>query len=87
MREPLILPLSFKKMLGEEKVRAIFNHILDQIKLKGIVKTFRRQAIDTIPILAAASLPSITCLIYQANKGICDTVADDIFRKFLLKQN
>ena len=71
----------FKKMLGEEKVKSIFNHILDQIKLKGIVKTFRRQAIDTIPILAAASLPSITCLIYQAIKGICDTVADDILEK------
>ena len=25
-------------MLGEEKVKSIFNHILDQIKLKGIVK-------------------------------------------------
>ena len=71
----------FKKMLGEEKVKSIFNHILDQIKLKGTVKTFRRQAIDTIPILAAASLPSITCLIYQAIKGICDTVADDILEK------
>ena len=72
-------------MLGEEKVKSIFNHILDQIKLKGIVKTFRRQAIDTIPILAAASLPSITCLIYQAIKGICDTVADDILEKIFVE--
>lgn len=75
----------FKKMLGEEKVKSIFNHILTQIKSKGIVKSFRRQAIDTIPILAAASLPAITCLIYQAIKGVCksveDNTSDEIFAK------
>ena len=59
----------FKKMLGEEKVKSIFNHILDQIKLKGIVKTFRRQAIDTIPILAAASLPKYNLSYLSGNKG------------------
>jgi hypothetical protein len=71
----------FKKMLGEEKVESIFNHILKQIKSKGIIKSFRRQAIDTIPILAASSLPSITCLIYQAIKGVCDSVCDEILEK------
>lgn len=75
----------FKKMLGEERVDAIFNHILEQIKSKGIVKTFRRQAIDTIPILAAAALPSITTLIYQAIKEVCDTVADDILEKIFVE--
>ena len=68
-------------MLGEEKVESIFNHILKQIKSKGIVKSFRRQAIDTIPILAAASLPSITCLIYHAIKGVCNSVTDKILEK------
>jgi hypothetical protein len=72
---------NFKKMLGEEKVEAIFNHILQQIKSKGIVKSFRRQAIDTIPILAAAALPSITCLIYQAIKGVCNNVEDDVLKE------
>ena len=71
----------FKKMLGEEKVKSIFNHILDQIKLKGIVKTFRRQAIDTIPILAAASFTKYNLSYLSGNKGICDTVADDILEK------
>ena len=71
----------FKKMLGEEKVESIFNHILEQIKSKGVVKSFRRQAIDTIPILAAASLPSITCLIYQAIKGVCNSITSDILVK------
>lgn len=68
----------FKKMLGEEKVEFVFHQILQQIKSKGIVKSFRRQAIDTVPILAAASLPSIICLIYQAIKGVCYTVADNV---------
>jgi len=68
----------FKKMIGEEKTNSIFNNILAQIKEKGIIKSFRRQAIDTIPIVAAAALPSITTLIYQAIKGVCNTVADDI---------
>ena len=71
----------FKKMLGEEKVEAIFNHILEQIKSKGIIKSFRRQAIDTIPILAAASLPSIICLIYQSIKGVCNSVTNEILEK------
>jgi len=73
----------FKKMLGEEKVESIFNHILKQIKTKGIIKTFRRQAIDTIPILAAASLPSITSLIYQAIKRVCKSVENDILKIIL----
>lgn len=71
----------FKKMLGEGKVEDIFNNILQQIKSKGIVKSFKRQAIDTIPILAAAALPSITCLIYQAIKGVCNNVEDDVLKE------
>ena len=75
----------FKKMLGEEKVEAIFNHILDQIKSKGIIKSFRRQAIDTIPILSAAALPSITCLIYQAIKGAYNSVDGDVAKEIFNK--
>ena len=71
----------FKKMLGEERVEDIFNNILEQIKAKGIVKSFRRQAIDTIPILAAAALPSITTLIYQAIKGVCGSVGCDVLEE------
>lgn len=75
----------FKKMLGEEKVKAIFNNILEQIKAEGIVKSFRRQAIDTIPILAAATLPSITCLIYQAIKGVCNNLEGDVLKKIFVE--
>lgn len=71
----------FKQMIGEEKTNSIFNNVLAQIKEKGIIKSFRRQAIDTIPIVAAAALPSITCLIYQAIKGVCNTVSVDILRE------
>ena len=64
----------FKKMLGNTRVESIFNKIIAQIKSKGIINSFRRQAIDTIPIMAAAALPSTTCLIYQTIKGVCHSV-------------
>lgn len=71
----------FKKMLGEERVETIFNQILAQIKAKGIIKSFRRQAIDTMPIVAAAALPSITSLIYHAIKKVCGSVDEDVRRE------
>ena len=73
----------FKKMLGDEKVDAIFNTILAQIKSKGIIYSFRRQAIDTIPIVAAAALPSITCLIYQAINGVYRSIEEKIDAEIL----
>ncbi len=75
----------FKKMLGEEKVEAIFNHILEQIKSKGIIKSFRRQAIDTVPILAAAALPSIICLIYQSISQVCNSVDNNVTEEIFSK--
>lgn len=71
----------FKKKLGAEKVDEIFNSILAQIKKKGIIKSHRRQAIDTIPIVAAAALPSITSLIYHAIKLICREVDDKLLNQ------
>ncbi|MCR4319390.1 MAG: transposase [Candidatus Brocadiaceae bacterium] len=68
----------FKNQLGAEKVDEIFNTILTQIKKKGIIKSFRRQAIDTIPIVAASALPSITSLIYHAIKLVCQEVNDKL---------
>ena len=65
-------------MLGEERVEAIFNRILAQIKAKGLIKSFRRQAIDTMPIVAASALPSITSLIYHAIKKVCWSVDEDV---------
>lgn len=73
----------FKKMLGEKNVEAIFNNILAQIKAKNIIHSFRRQAIDTIPIVAAAALPSTTCLIYQAIKGVCKSVNEQFVTEIL----
>lgn len=75
----------FKKLLGEEKVETIFNNILSQIKSKGIIKSFRRQAIDTIPIVAAASLPSITSLIYHAISKICCEMSKDVLEEIYSK--
>jgi hypothetical protein len=75
----------FKKKLGSERVEEIFNTIFTQIKKKGIIKSFRRQAIDTIPIVAAAALPSITNLIYHAINLVCKEVneklLDQIFKE------
>lgn len=76
---------NFKKMLGEQKTEDIFNTILKQIKSKGIIKTFRRQAIDTIPILAAAALPCTICLIYQAIRDVCDNVNEIILKEIFSK--
>ncbi len=75
----------FKKLLGDEKVEIIFNNILSQIKSKGIIKSFRRQAIDTIPIVAAASLPSITSLIYHAISKVCSEVSKDVLDEIYSK--
>lgn len=76
---------NFKKMLGEERVEAIFNQILLQIKAKGLIKSFRRQAIDTMPIVAAAALPSITALVYHAIKMVCKSVDSDVRKKIFSK--
>lgn len=73
----------FKKMLGDEKVEVIFNNILTQIKSKGIIHSFRRQAIDTVPIVAAAALPSITCLIYQAINGVYRSIDERLATEIL----
>ncbi len=73
----------FKKKLGAEKVEEIFNTILGQIKKKGIIKSYRRQAIDTIPIIAAAALPSITGLIYHAIKLVCKEVDNELLNQIL----
>lgn len=80
----------FKNKLGKEKTKCIFNEILAQIKAKKIIKTCRRQAIDTVPILAAAALPSVTCLIYQAIKEVCKNsskeLLEEIFKETELNQ-
>lgn len=68
---------NFKKKLGEDKVEEIFNRIIAQIKAKGLMNSFRRQAIDTMPIIAAAALPSITSLIYHAIKRVCESTSKD----------
>jgi hypothetical protein len=71
----------FKNKLGAEKVEDIFNSILAQIKKKGIIKSHRRQAIDTIPIVAAAALPSITSLIYHAINLVCKEVDKELLNQ------
>ena len=70
-------------MLGEETVESIFNNLLTQIKAKGIIHSFRRQAIDTVPIVAAAALPSTTCLIYQTINRVCKSVSEELLAEIL----
>ena len=71
----------FKKLLGEKKVECIFNNILSQIKSKGIIKSFKRQALDTIPIVAAAALPSIISVIYHTISKVCDKIDKKILEE------
>jgi hypothetical protein len=60
----------FRKRLGEERFEGIFQKILTQIVKLGIIKNPKQQYIDSMPVLAHAALPSVTCLIYQGIKGV-----------------
>jgi len=73
----------FKKKLGAERVEDIFGVILTQIKGKGILKNVKRQALDTVPIVSAAALPSITSLIYHTMKLVCKEVDSELLNQIL----
>lgn len=70
----------FRKRLGEEIFESIFQKILTQIVKLGIIKNPKQQYLDSMPVLAHAALPSVTCLIYQGIKGIVK-VLDDKLKK------
>jgi hypothetical protein len=70
----------FRKRLGEEKFETIFKKILAQIVKLGIIKNPKQQYLDSMPVLAHAALPSVTCLIYQGIKSVVKAL-DDKLRK------
>ncbi|MEA2037602.1 MAG: transposase [Nanoarchaeota archaeon] len=70
----------FRKRLGEERFERIFQKILSQIVKLGIIKNPKQQYLDSMPVLAHAALPSVTCLIYQGIKSVVN-VLDDKLRK------
>jgi len=60
----------FRKRLGEKRFERIFQKILTQIVKLGIIKNPNQQFLDSMPVLAHAALPSVTCLIYQGIKNV-----------------
>jgi len=60
----------FRTRLGHKKFERIFQKILKQIVDLGIIKNHKQQYIDSMPVLAHAALPSVTCLIYQGIKAV-----------------
>lgn len=70
----------FRTRLGPEKFESIFQKILAQIVKLNIIKNPEQQYLDSMPVLAHAALPSITCLIYQAIKAVINKLNDE-FKK------
>jgi hypothetical protein len=64
----------FRTRLGAECFERIFQKIIKQIMKLGIIKNSDQQFIDSMPVLAHAALPSVTCLIYQGIKAIINSV-------------
>jgi transposase len=60
----------FRKRLGPELFERIFQKILTQIVKLGIIKNPKQQFLDSMPVLAHAALPSVTCLTYQGIKNV-----------------
>jgi IS5 family transposase len=75
----------FRERLGSEIFENIFNKILNQIKSKGIIKDSEQQFIDSMPVLARATLPSVTSLLYMAMndaiKSVCKRRQKLIFQQ------
>lgn len=68
----------FRKRLGVERFEGVFQKILGQIVKLGVIKNPGKQYIDSMPVLAHAALPSVTCLIYQAVKNVIKVLEGDV---------
>lgn len=77
----------FRKRLGEEKFERIFQKILTQIVELGIIKNPKQQYLDSMPVLAHAALPSVTCLIYQGIKSVVKALDIKIKKRAYEKTN
>ncbi len=68
----------FRTRLGEELFEKLFQSILLQIVKLGIIKNPKQQYLDSMPVLAHAALPSVTCLIYQCIKNLIISLSEDL---------
>lgn len=68
----------FRTRLGEELFEKIFQKILLQIVKLGVIKNPKQQYLDSMPVLARAALPSVTCLIYQSIKNVVNSLDNDL---------
>lgn len=71
----------FRKRLGPELFEKIFQKILTQIVKLGIIKNPKQQFLDSMPVLAHAALPSVTCLIYQGIKNVVKVLDEKLKEK------
>jgi len=77
----------FRTRLGPEKFESIFQKILAQIVELGIIKNPKQQYLDSMPVLAHAALPSVTCLIYQSIKAVTKELNDKLKKQVYEKTN
>ena len=71
----------FRKRLGPELFERIFQKILTQIVKLGIIKNPKQQFLDSMPVLAHAALPSVTCLLYQGIKNVVKSLNEELKKK------
>ncbi len=75
----------FRKRLGPELFERIFQKILAQIVRLGIIKNPKKQFLDSMPVLAHAALPSVTCLIYQGIKSVVKSLDEELKKQVYKK--
>jgi transposase len=75
----------FRKRLGPELFERIFQKILTQIVKLGIIKNPKQQFLDSMPVLAHAALPSVTCLIYQGVKAVMNSLNEELKKQIYEK--
>lgn len=76
----------FRTRLGTELFEKIFQKILGQIVRLGIIKNPKQQFLDSMPVLAHAALPSVTCLIYQGIKNVVNGISEQELKKKLYEK-
>jgi IS5 family transposase len=75
----------FRTRLGTELFEKIFQKILHQIVKLGIIKNPKQQYLDSMPVLAHAALPSVTCLIYQGIKTVVNGTSEELKKELYEK--
>lgn len=68
----------FRTRLGKERFESLFQKILAQIVDLKILKNPQQQFLDSMPVLAHAALPSVTCLIYQGISNVVNALDEEL---------